>query len=357
MSEAGEKTEQASELKLLNARNKGQVAKSTDVVAFGSLLFALLTIFLFFSFWPRTIVQLFADVFTMISTLSSQNNPLLMSALLKKGLEAWLFLTIPVLISACAGGIIFSVMQFGFLFSTHPVKIDMKRINPVMGFKKLFSKDRLVELIKQCIKFGAIFYVIFRLLRESLPNIILASRSFSDDAIILLSKLASQIIFRVMAVFLLIAVLDFFWSRSSFLKSMRMSKYEVKKEYKEQEGDPFLKSERKRMFEEALSESPARLDNASVLITNPAHIAVALLYDVSIKESPFVVAKGAQATAKAFIKEAHVKKIPVIRNVPLAWSLMDVKVNDEVPFHLYEAIAEILLFLKGLEAEERKEEV
>lgn len=357
MSEAGEKTEQASELKLLNARNKGQVAKSADVVAFGSLLFALLTIFLFFSFWPTTIVHLFADVFTTISILSSQNNPLLMSAILKKGLDAWLFITIPVLFSACVGGIIFSVMQFGFLFSTHPVKIDMKRINPVKGFKKIFSKDRLVELIKQSIKFVAIFYVIFCSLIESLPNIILASRSFCDDTIILLARLASQIIFRVMAVFLFIAVLDYFWSRYSFQKSMRMSKYEVKKEYKEQEGDPLLKSERKRMFEEALSESPARLDNASVLITNPAHLAVALLYDVSIKESPFVVAKGAQATAKALINDAHLKKIPVIRNVPLAWSLMEVKVNDEVPFHLYEAIAEILVFLQGLEQEVPGEEV
>lgn len=355
MSEAGEKTEHASELKLQNARKKGQVAKSSDVASFGSLLFALLAIVIFLSFWPKTITGLFGDVFTMIAS-SPQNTPFALSIVLKKGLDTWLFATLPVLLAASLGGAIFSVLQFGFLFSTHPLKIDMKRINPVMGLKKLFSKDRLVELLKQCAKFITIFYVIFRSLVESLPKIILTSRSFSDDVIVIGMKLVAQILLRVMAVFLVIAVLDYFWSRYSFLKSMRMSKYEVKKEYREQEGDPQLKSERKRMFEEALSDASPRLDNASVLITNPAHLAVALLYDASIKDSPFVVAKGTKDRAKELISLAHQKKIPVIRNVPLAWGLIEVKINEEIPFHLYEAIAEILVFVQRLEKGSEKNE-
>jgi flagellar biosynthesis protein FlhB len=347
MSQGEEKTEEPSSTKLLDARKKGQVAKSTDVVVLGSLAMTFLAI----SFCGPAAIKKFAfflqDVYG--NWLFAKDPPPTL-ALTRQGFDLWLFFSVPILASAALGSIGASLGQFGFLFSTHPLKFDIKKINPVDGVKKLFSKNRLVDFLKQLAKFSGVLFIIYQSIKEVLSEVVLTVRGEISYIVVLILEMSSKIIARVLCLFLFIALFDYFWSKYSFLKSMRMSKYEVKKEYKQQEGDPAQKSERRRLHQEALEEG-AKLDQASVLITNPSHLAVALQFDSLTDEAPKVVLKASGERAKDLIKEAHWRKIPIIRNVPLAWDLMWVEINQEIPAELYEAVAEIIAFLQKLDQE------
>lgn len=345
MSGGEEKTEQPSEHKLKEARKKGRVAKSTDVVAFFSLASALLALFIFVTFFSRKSIELMSllgfgfkniDI-SLIYSSSSQ------------ALDTWFILSLPALLFAGIGSFIGNVIQFGFLFSTHPLKLDLKRLDPVSGFKRLFSKNKLVEFIKQLVKFTAVFLVIIFTVMSQIRNIIFLFRTDLSYALSSLAKLVFVLIVKVLLCFLLIAVADFFWQRFSFLKSMRMSKYEVKKEYKQQEGDPHIKSERKRIHQEAVEGmSVNNVESASVVITNPSHIAVALSYQENIHDAPVVCAKGSESRAKEIITLAHKHSVIVLRNVPLARDLHCFDINEEIPPELYDSVAEVLTFVMEL---------
>jgi flagellar biosynthetic protein FlhB len=152
-----------------------------------------------------------------------------------------------------------------------------------------------------------------------------------------------------MLCFLVIALVDFFWQRWSFFKSMRMSKHEVKKEFIQQEGDPEIKLERRRIQQETLEAlSSANVVDASVVITNPSHLAVALRYQESKDLAPRVIAKGVGKNAKAIIGEARRMTIPIMRNVPLARDLQWLEIDEEIPVRLYDSVAEVLTFINEL---------
>lgn len=343
MAEGEEKTEQPSEFKLREARKKGQVAKSADVVALCSLSCALV----FFAFFIPFCLQQMTDFFHhLFFDLRGNINPHLIKSSTRKGLDLWFLLSAPILFMAALGAVIGSLSQFGFLLSSHPIKPDVKKMNPVEGIKKLFSKDRLVELIKQVVKFSVVFWIIWTTVKDSLRNISMLTRTDLGSALMLISELVASIVIRVVLCFVGIAIFDFFWQRHSFLKKMRMSKYEVKKEYIQQEGDPQIKHERKRMHQEAIENAATEgVRDASVVITNPSHIAVALRYDDAVDMVPTVIAKGIGARAKVIIDEANRNRVPIMRNVPLARDLQWLEINEEIPKNLYDSVAEVLTFV------------
>lgn len=347
-SEASEKTEQPSEFKLREARKKGQVAKSADIAALASLFFALMVLMLFFTLFMKRLFGswqgLFSNGFNTIDNAFVEKN-------VRFAFESWLVLSMPILLAAGLGAVIGNLSQFGFLFSTHPIKFDLKKIDPISGTKKLFSKNRLMELLKQLIKFTVVFLVIFYAVRDALPNLSMLFRVELLIALAIIGDLLQTIFVRVLLCFLMIAILDFFWQRFSFLKSMRMSKYEVKKEYIQQEGDPELKHERKRVQQETLEAiSTSNVKDASVIITNPSHLAVALRYNEQLDEVPRVISKGVGRMAKLIISEAKSQNIPIMRNVPLARDLQWLEINEEIPQRLYDSVAEVLTFISDLNA-------
>jgi type III secretion YscU/HrpY family protein len=356
VSEGEEKTEPPSEFKLKEAEKKGQVAKSADVTALITFSFAVFFLFFFLPYGFQKIMKFWLH-FHQGRYLSNEISFSQINNALKKSLDLWFYLSIPVMLIAFLGAVLGNLCQFGFLLSKDPVKPDIKRINPISGFKKLFSKDHFVELIKQILKFLAIVFVIYLTIKNSLTKIIMLFRFQLSLVLVLIGDLISLIIVRVLLCFFLIAVIDFFWQRYSFLKSMRMSKYEVKKEHKQQEGDPQIKSERRRIQNEALEALSQNFSpDASVVITNPSHLAVALKYNEDIDEAPFLAAKGIGAQAKLIVEKANLYSIPVIRNVPLARDLQWLDINEEIPKHLYDSVAEILVFVHELNNKKSEEE-
>lgn len=268
---------------------------------------------------------------------------------LKKALDQWVMLSLPIACVAMLGAILGNVGQFGLLWSSKPIEPDLKRINPLAGFKKLFSKDRAVDLVKQLGKFAVVLMIMYSAVKDALADFCLLSRLEIISGLKRVSDLVSLIIFKVFLGFFLIAILDFFWQRYAFLKSMRMSKYEVKKEYKQQEGDPQIKQERRRIHQETLeSLSLNQVQDAAVVITNPQHLAVALKYDEPNDGAPIVVAKGTGLLAKMIREKANFYRIPIMRNVSLARDLQYVDLNEEIPRKLYDSVAEILLFVHEL---------
>lgn len=340
VSHAEEKTESPSEYKLKQARSKGMVAKSGDVVVLASLLFAFVACF-FISSLAFEKLQAF-----LRSCLRSPDFGL---ALLKQALDLWLVLSLPVVIAAGCGGLVGNVAQFGFLLTSHPIKPDFSRLNPIKGIKKLISKDKFIDFLKQLIKFLMVFFIVLDCMKRHIPSILLLFRVEITQAKAVIAGFVADIFFRVLIGFLGVAIFDWFWSRFSFLKSMRMSKYEVKKEHQQQEGDPHIKQERRRMHQEAL-EGPVNpsLAEASVVITNPSHLAVAIIYHQEKDEAPKVLDKGMGKKAKAMTEKAHQCNIPIIRNVPLVRDLQWLEINEEIPKNLYDSVAEVLLFVHEL---------
>lgn len=335
-----EKTEKPSEFKLKQGRNKGQVAKTADISAWCSLSLAALALWLTTSIYLKEISSLLS---------ASIHNPKNFTILLKESYDLWLLLSLPILLSGCLGSIIGNIIQIGWLFTTHPLKPDSKRINPFTGIKKLFSIDRIIDIIKQLSKLAIIFLVSYREIRSSLPHIRGLYEISLWHGYVFISHLIVNIFIKVLLCFLVIAAIDWLWSRYSFYKSMRMSKYEVKKEYHQQEGDPHLKHEQKKRHQEMLEAGSANIQQAKVLITNPSHLAIAIKFDENIDDTPKVCARGINLMAKALIEEAKLYEIPILRNVPLARDLSWLKINEEIPVNLYHVIAEILIFINELE--------
>lgn len=351
MAQGEEKTESPSEFKLRQARKKGQVAKSADMNTLISLAAALFFLSSYITYIYQEILLFFSDLYKLNYADISQK---LIIKKINDGVYLWLILSLPVLAIAAFGALIGNVTQFGFLLTSETLKPDIKKLNFINGFKKIFSKDRAVELIKQVIKFTIIFYIIYISFKTYIDQISLLLRADLASALIIMTNIISSIIIRIILCFLVIALCDYMYQRYSFMKSMRMSKYEVKKEYKQQEGDPHIKQERRRMHQE-LQESAAskNVSDASVVITNPSHVAVAIKYQDGVDKVPLLIAKGTGKLAKSLILDAHAHAVPIIRNVPLARDLQWLTINEEIPEHLYDSVAEVLIFIHELSQKNR----
>lgn len=345
MAENEEKTEQPSEVRLKDARKRGQVAKSIDLVVVASLLTTYLFLLNFSSLGLERLVDFLKGCFSLELGLVARA---------QEGFWLWLTLSLPVLLFASVGAIWGTLAQIGFLHTLTPLKPDLKRIDPLSGIKKILSKDRLFELLKQMVKFSAVIFIIGSSIRSEFLAIGMLSRVSLEHALAALGRIFWFIMIKVMLALGLIALGDFFWQRARFKKSLRMSKSELKKEHKQQEGDPAIKQERRRLWRETLeSISIHQVKNGSVVVVNPAHVAVTLLYDEKIQETPIVIAKGLGAKAKEIVRQASLHKIPVIRNVAMARDLWWVDINEEIPEKLFDAVAEILTFIYELSAEEK----
>lgn len=346
-SETGEKSEEATPHKLRKAREKGQVSKSADAIA--ALVFLGTATFLFL--WVSNIAHQLVDLMVeSIDATRSDDLRASVAAVLGSGMSSWMLISIPVVACSMLMGLIGNYFQVGFLLTSEPIKPDFKRLNPVNGVKQLFSKKRLVEVLKQVVKFSIVATVIYQTFKESLTNVVMTQRS--NDLMLSVSVIGTllrKIVLRVGILFVIIAAADYFWQRYIFKKNMMMSKYDIKKEYKESEGDPQQKGERKRLAQDIVMHgSQQNVKNADAVITNPAHIACAIRYQTEKDDAPLLVAKGLRKNAAKIKQIAADHKVPIIRNVPLAQQLNKLDIDEEIPEALYEAVAEILNFVYEL---------
>lgn len=350
--EGGEKTEPATPRKLEKAREEGQTAKSQDLNT-AILLFVLFTCLrLFGGFMLKRIYDNFVFFYNGISEYSREEFTIGRAAgLLNYGLGEIFILILPIIALAVIGAFVVNVVQVKWKVTLKPLRPKPSKINPVSGFKRMFSKDKLFELLKAIVKIGVLFYVVYSSLKDEWGIVINIYQLDIWSAVTLIVDTILLISFKISAVFLVIAFADWKYQKHKFKEDMKMTKQEVKDEYKNTEGNPQIKSQiRRKMMQASMRRMMQTLPEADVVITNPTHLAVALKYDKEEAEAPVVIAKGADHLAARIKDIARENRIEIVENKPLARMLYhNVELGEQIPPELYQMVAEILAYVYGLQ--------
>ena len=350
---AGDKSEQPTPKRMNEARKKGQVFKSRDFIQ--SLLFITAAAVLAAG-GPTYFTEL-SDLMKQFFQPDMMRGDMPMNAMLSRMGFAWskfLVLSAPLLGALVVAAVAANFVQVKALFAAEIIKPKFEKLNPLAGFKNIFFSSRTyIELVKNLIKFGVIFWVLYSSIKGSMRDIIPIASMRLDQTAALAGSLISGLFYKVGVVFLILGGADYMIQKKLHMKNMMMSKEEVKQEYKEQEGDPHVKHMRKHLFEQLMHESVAHnVPKATAVIANPTHLAVALRYDEAAMQAPTVTAKGQDSMALRIIDIAKEHKVPVVRNIGLAHTLFDLEIGHEIPEDMYEAVAEILNFVYQLAATE-----
>jgi flagellar biosynthesis protein FlhB len=343
MADRHDRTEKATGRRRQKEREKGHVARSKELVSMASTGGIVLVI----AFWGGGAMTHLSGVTRRLLSLGYGVEPL--AVMRAAGVET-LLLLLPFLLIAAGLAVATSLAQGGFIFK--PLEIQLSRVNPLEGFKRIFSTQGLQELLKNLVKLAAGAYVVYLVVRReiaALPSLLqmgLAETVRVSGALVLKAMLTG------FAFFFVIAVLDYFLVRWRHEQSMRMTKTEVKDEYKEIEGNPQVKSRIRSLMKEMARRRMMRdVRKATVVITNPVHLAVALRYDDKAMSAPRIVAKGAELLSEKIKEVARRHGVPIVEDKPLARSLYKLDVGAFVPEELYRAVARILaqvfLRLKG----------
>ncbi|EJO5346011.1 fused FliR family export protein/FlhB family type III secretion system protein [Clostridium botulinum] len=343
-----EKTEEATPRKKMDARKKGQVAKSKELALAFTLLACTLVLVALGEYGANTLKETMAGFLNNYLNMELNYNNLNSLAMLTVLRIAKLFL--PVALPVMLFGVAANYLQTGVLFTKEPLKPDFKKLNPINGFKRMFSLRTVMELFKDLTVITVVGIVGYKFLKDNYLKILNLGTLKPWYMITGLLSLAISIFFRITLIMLFIAVADYVYQRYQHNKDLKMTKQEVKEEYKQDEGDPQIKSKiKQKQREMAMQRMMQDVPKATVVVTNPTHISVALKYEKG-DPAPKVVAKGADYVAIKIKDIAKNNEVPVIENKPLARLIYEkVEINSEVPQDMYEAVAEILAVVYTLE--------
>lgn len=346
--DGGEKTEEPTQKKIDDSRKKGQVWKSKDLSAVIIFCAGMGAMRVLFPELKQQVSDLFAFGFETLTHPEDLEQAT--SAMLLMALKSAALLTIPFAIGAAILGGLVEFLQVGALFSVDSVMPKMDKLNPINGFKNMFSKKQLVELLKNLLKISITAYVVYGAVRDATGLIVSTIRGNEESVLLVMGELTARIAMRVGLLLLVFSIFDVWWQRRSYMKDLMMTKDEVKREYKESEGDPHHKAARKALHHEILESAQMEaVKGADVVVTNPDHVAVALRYDKSKDSAPRVICKGIDARAEAIKALAKDHEVAILRNIPLAHALLRVDVGEDIPEGLYDAVAEVLTFVYGLQ--------
>lgn len=340
-----ERTEEATSKRREESREKGQVARSQEVVSVSILVAGLM----FFYFGGSALLLKTMDVMTTgfreagRMNLTQDSVSLIIINYIFKGFGILFPLLIAVLIAAILG----NVLQFGFMFSSESLQPKFDKISPAKGFKRLFSIRSIVELVKGILKVCLIGGVAYIIIRNEFDHLIPLGDQSTWGTFSYIGGICFKLLLAMTVMLVFLAALDYAYQRWEFEKSIRMTKQEIKDEFKNSEGDPMIKARIRRIQREmAQKRMMSQVPKADVIITNPTHLAIAIQYDPANMQAPIVVAKGADFIAEKIRDIARENDVPLIENKPLAQVLYKmVKVNNTVPENLYRAVAEVLAFV------------
>lgn len=350
----GEKTEQPTAKKLEDARKEGQVAKSKEIANAFTLLTLFLVLRLYIGILGNGFLEFFSGVYSQIPQAVILYNGLIpvdmLIAMIRNMAFRILILMLPILLITFFVVFVCDVVQVKWKPTGKPLKPKFSKLNPVKGFGRIFSKNSLVELIKSIAKILVVGYVVYSYLSGRIDQVLLLYNISLMQAIGLIGEIVTNLGIRIAAVYMVIAFLDLAYQRWKFKDDMKMTKQEVKDEYKNMEGDPKIKSkQRQRMQEASMRRMMQKLPEADVVITNPTHYAVAIKYEPEKYNAPYVLAKGENYLAQRIKDIAKENDIEIVENKPLARMLYaNVDVGDVVPPELYQAVAEVLAFVYHL---------
>ncbi|GAB6931485.1 flagellar biosynthesis protein FlhB [Paenibacillus sp. JCM 10914] len=345
---AGEKTEKATPKKRQDTRKKGQVAKSMEVSGASVLLAAFFCILFFGGYMRDRTVRLFTDVYiNRLSMDVTKDNVMLLFG--QYGIEILLLLA-PLFIAVFIIALIANYLQVGFLLTGDPLKMKFSKIDPIKGFKNIFSMRSLVEFLKSVIKLTIIGFLVYTTIWAAREGFSSLSTKGPDMIFHFVADITVSLGFKIAVGLMILAVLDYLYQRFDYEKNIRMSKQDIKDEYKKMEGDPLIKGKiRERQRRMALQRMMQEIPNADVIITNPTHFAVAIKYDGSAMEAPQVLAKGQDFMALRIKEIAKEHGIMTMENKPLARALYQrSEIGDFIPGDLFQAVAEVLAYVYKL---------
>lgn len=352
---AGDKSEEPTPHKLREARKKGQVAKSRE---FTSAVLVIASFMVFKSFAVKIWMQLVEFMRFILEQIPNDFSLDMIGNVLLAAVSVFLLAVGPIFLVTFVVSIIVEVIQTqGLLFTMTPLEPSLSKLNPFEGFKKIFfSLKGLVELAKSLIKIFIVLWIIYVAIKEDLYVIVSTINLNLWDTMKMTAAIVYKVAMRVGMFYIVIALFDYLYQRFEYLKGLRMSKQEIKEEYKRLEGDPQVKQRiRTAQREMAQRRMMGAVPGADVVVTNPVLLAIALKYDVTVMKAPQVIAKGMRLIADRIKTIAEENRIPIIENQSLAQSLYrTTEIGQEIPLELYKAVAELLAFVYNLEKKRKK---
>ena len=343
MSESGEKTEQPSPKKVRDAREKGQVARSQEAVTTFSLMAVVGYIWVTWTSTMQALLAMFNEVSSLIEGDFQVNAANAITLISRQSAEILLPLLGVTILAAIAANYI----QVGTLFAFDSIMPKMDKISPAAGFKRIFSGKQLIETLKSVLKIVFLSILLYLVVRDAIGPYISSLRCGMPCMVNITSSVLAKLLLYSALAFIIVAGFDYVYQKSSHTKSLMMSKDDVKREYKESEGDPHIKGQRKQLAHEmVMSDGGQTARKATAVVVNPTHFAVVLKFDPETMALPAVVAKGRNQNAHYLRTEAESAGVPVFRNVGLARALFaDAEINQFVPDDLFDAVAEVLVWV------------
>lgn len=349
--EGGEKTEPATDKKLRDARDEGKVAKSKELTAAFDLIVLFLVLKVFMSFVGEKLLGFFSYIYNRMPDFLHETQKDMSSVTVRNFMNdiilQFLLTCLPFFIFGVVVTILVSIVQVGWKVTTKPMAPKLDKFNPINGFKRIFSKDAIFELIKSVLKIGVILYMAYSSIKSHQNDIFILYELPLKRAVALVGDIIINTGLKISIVYLIVGIVDYIYNKHKFNEDMKMTKLEVKDEFKNTEGDPAIKGQqRKRMQEASQRRMMQDVPKADVVITNPTHFAVAIKYDADTNQAPVVTAKGQDYVAMKIKEIARDNNIRIVENKPLARMLFhNVELGAEIPPELYQSVAEILAMI------------
>lgn len=352
----GEKTEPATQKKLDDARKEGQVAKSKEIVNAAFLV----GVFYMLQFTIGTIgeglIDTFNENYSIIPNYVNRESMTISTATKVFENAMWdiLLICAPILLVTVFIAFFGDFVQVRWRPTAKPIIPKFNRISPVSGFKRIFSAQSLINLLKSMAIVAICLYIIYDEIVDNFNGIVNIYEISLEAALVFAGEMVFGVATKISLLYLIIGVIDLIYQRRKFNEDMKMTKQEVKDEFKNTEGNPTIKQQqRRRMREASQRRMMQKLPEADVVITNPTHFAVAIKYDLSIADAPVVLAKGEDYLAMKIKEIARENDVEIVENKPLARALYaSVDVGEKIPQELYQAVAEVLAFVYGVKNRE-----
>jgi type III secretion YscU/HrpY family protein len=344
-----EKTEKATPKKLRDARQKGQVAKSQDFASAFTFVVSIASVLILADQIYERLSSYMVSMFDLAKYPGEFSSNV--GAFCIQAIEVIAHCSFPTLVLTMIVGVFVNFIIVGPLFSLEVIKPKLDKLNPINNLKNLFKMKTLFELLKSLFKITGAIVIVYYTMKQAIPEILGSANYPIIGILTIFSSFLFKLIVRIGIFYTIVAIADLVYQRRNFANEMKMEKFEVKQEYKDTEGDPHIKSRRRQTAHEiAYQEGPRSVKRAKTVITNPTHLAVALEYDEAVHHAPKILTMGQGLMAEKIIAAAIDYHVPIMRNVTLAQTLFATgKIGQFIPEGAYEAVAEILRWLKGLE--------
>lgn len=343
LSMSGDKTEDPTPKKKKDARKQGNIAKSSEVNTAMTFLAILVVVYTMSDFIVFEIKNFMVNMLSGNLSMTINNNTI--KVLMFKIILSFMKVILPICLIIMVFGIIGNLIQTGFFFSGESLKPKFSKLNPINGFKNMFSLKSLVNLVKSIVVISVMVAIGYSFMNNNFAGIVKSGDIYTPYLFDTIVDLIKNILGTIAMVVVAIAILDYAYQKYSHNKELKMTKQEAKEEYKQMEGDPHIKGKIKQKQRQMANQRMMQaVPSATVIVTNPTHISIAIRYEQGVDKTPVVVAKGADQVAFKIREIAKSHDVPIIENIPLARLIYrEVEIDQEIPEEMYKAVAEVLV--------------